>query len=80
MATLRPAYAIQGTDMFSALNEIMEGNPPQPISATYSEDFRNLVDSCLRSDADTRPSIEEVLRVAKGKASQAQKTGNIVSL
>lgn len=78
MATLRPAYAIQGTDMFSALNEIMEGNPPPPISANYSEDFRNLIDSCLRAEAETRPSIEELMRVAKEKGAQVQ--GSIVTL
>jgi serine/threonine protein kinase len=64
--------------MFSALNEIMEGNPPPPISEKYSEDFRNLVDSCLRSEAEARPSMEELLRVAKEKSSQVQ--GSIVSL
>ena len=78
MATLRPAYAIQGTDMFSALNEIMEGNPPPPISGKYSEELRNLVDSCLRSEADTRPGIEELLRVAKVKEGDAQ--GSIINL
>jgi serine/threonine protein kinase len=78
MATLRPAYAIQGTDMFSALNEIMQGNPPTPLPASYTEDFRNLIDSCLRSEAETRPNIEELLRVAKEKAGPVQ--GSIVSL
>jgi hypothetical protein len=56
----------------------MQGNPPTPLPASYTEDFRNLIDSCLRSEAETRPSIEELLRVAKEKAGPVQ--GSIVSL
>ena len=80
MATLRPAYAIQGTDMFSALNEIMEGNLPSPISFNYSEVLRNTVDSCLRPEPDTRISLEELARIAKGKADEIQPTGSITAL
>ena len=71
MVTLRPAYAIQGTDMFSALNDVMEGNAPQAIAACYSEDLRGLVESCLRQDTEARPSLDEVLAITKPKGAES---------
>lgn len=79
MATLRPAYAIQGTDMFSALSEVMEGNAPPPIATSYSEDLRGLVESCLRPADEGRPSLDELLGITKPKGNQ-NAAGSITQL
>lgn len=80
MATLRPAYAIQGTDLFSALNDVMEGKTPALISSCYSEELRNVVEKCLQPHAETRPSIDEVLTLAKPKASQVDAEESIIKI
>ena len=60
LATMEPAYKIQGTDMFTALANIMEGRPPPEISGNFSEDLKTTINECLKGDPDLRPSLEEL--------------------
>ena len=60
LTTMEPAYKIQGTDMFTALANIMEGRPPPEISGNFSEDLKTTINECLKGDPDLRPSLEEL--------------------
>lgn len=60
LAALEPAYKIQGTDMFTALANIMEGRSPPEINGNFSEDLKSTIAGCLKNDPDQRPSVEEL--------------------
>ena len=64
LAAMEPAYKIQGTDMFTALANIMEGRPPPEINASFSDDLKSTITNCLKSDPETRPSVEELTNKA----------------
>ena len=61
---LEPAYKIQGTDMFTALANIMEGRAPPEITANYSDALKATIRECLTSDSQQRPSVEELVNRA----------------
>ena len=60
LAAMEPAYKIQGTDMFTALANIMEGRLPPEINACFSDDLKTTINECLRGDPESRPSVEEL--------------------
>ncbi|XP_068681465.1 serine/threonine-protein kinase Nek6-like [Montipora foliosa] len=59
-ATLEPAYQVQGTDMFTALANIMEGRPPPAISDSFSRELKSTIVECLKGNPDQRPKVEEL--------------------
>lgn len=59
MASLEPAYANVGTDMFGAMSSIMEGNKPALVEG-YSDDLNATISECLNSEPQTRPTIEDL--------------------
>lgn len=60
LAAMEPAYKIEGTDMFTALANIMEGRPPPEINDSFSDDLKSTIHECLMADFDQRPSVEEL--------------------
>lgn len=60
LATLEPAYKVVGTDMFTALADIMEGRLPREINENFSEEMKTMIRDCLNSDPDVRPSMDEL--------------------
>lgn len=60
LATMEPPYKIVGTDMFSALANIMEGRPPEDINENFSEELKTLIRDCLNGDPDLRPNMDEL--------------------
>lgn len=59
MAALEPAYANVGTDMFSAMGNIMEGKKPKALEG-YSDDLNATISECLNTEPQTRPTIEDL--------------------
>ncbi|XP_078350885.1 serine/threonine-protein kinase Nek7-like [Oculina patagonica] len=60
LATLEPAYKIVGTDMFTALANIMEGRAPPNINENFSNELKTMIHDCMKADPDQRPSVEEL--------------------
>ena len=60
LATLEPAYKIEGTDMFTALANIMEGRPPPDINENFSDELKTTIRDCMNGDPDLRPNMEEL--------------------
>lgn len=83
LATLEPAYKIQGTDMFTALANIMEGRLPPDINENYSEELKSTIRDCLKGDPDVRPNIEELtgrVTLATERMKQSYQGPEIVDL
>ena len=60
LATMEPAYKIVGTDMFSALANIMEGKHPPDINENFSEELKTMIRDCMNGDPDLRPNMDEL--------------------
>ena len=68
LASLVPAYAMTASNMFGAMQAIMEGRPPAAVAETYSLDLRSTITDCLKMDQHSRPTVEELLCFAKARA------------
>lgn len=69
IAALEPAYKIEdASNMFEALNDITEGNSPQELSDSYSDDFKQIIKKCLNTDPEKRPSLKDVNSISEGKS------------
>ena len=83
LAAMEPAYKIQGTDMFTALANIMEGRPPPDITESFSDELKTMIRDCLKGDPDLRPSMEELVNrvtVVTEAMKQAYRGPEIVDL
>ncbi|XP_048586729.1 serine/threonine-protein kinase Nek7-like [Nematostella vectensis] len=83
MAAREPAYANEGTDMFGAMANIMEGKIPTSLEGGYSEDMLLTVRDCLHSEAHARPTLEDLQARSNAKMEALVQTyagENITSL
>lgn len=83
LAAVDPAYKVEGTDMFSALANIMEGRPPPDINENFSDELKTTIRDCVKSDPDQRPSMEELMNrvtVATERMRQGYQGPEIVDL
>lgn len=60
LAALEPAYKIEGTDMFTALANIMEGRPPVEVNDNFSDELKATIRDCMKANPDQRPNMEEL--------------------
>jgi serine/threonine protein kinase len=49
-------------DSIDKLKQAILSKPREKLSENYSQSLRDLVDMCLNTDPDSRPTIEQVLR------------------
>ena len=83
LAAVDPAYKVEGTDMFSALANIMEGRPPPDINENFSDELKTTIRDCVKGDPDQRPSMEELMNrvtVATERMGQGYQGPEIVDL
>ena len=60
----KPAYKTDGSDIFTALNDIVEGKKPESLPNTFSKDLQATIWSCLQVQMHDRPTLAELLNTA----------------
>lgn len=60
MCALRQPFV--AANQMALLAKILSGRRDAPLSAQFSQDLHDLVDSCLQHEAERRPSVEALLR------------------
>ena len=60
----KPAYKTDGSDIFTALNDVVEGRKPEGLPNNFSKDLQATIWSCLQVQMQERPTLAELLIIA----------------